>query len=298
MSSPLVADFTLSPLVQWAGVQSAIGSAYTQIQKALEAYYKFTLDTLPGDPDGGVTYDADPLQLPSIFADGTFAAIPEVGEFPPAIYGALSASAINSLWRQDSVAIIKVNDAAYGKGDGAACAAYPEMAACIDGVAYIFIRWKMDGGDEISSSRLWPHDWSVYGAYNSGPNDNKNNLEEYGLDLTSIAISAEKTQQQNGFDFKNQNGATIDQLKNNPTDLNLADLMYISLPVCDIPAIIGPDKHLGGPGDETGDDGIVAWGACTCVQMQGWPTDKDTGYPDDPNGVLDSDCRKNGWIDN
>ena len=46
----------------------------------------------------------------------------------------------------------------------------------------------------------------------------------------------------------------IDQLTSNPTDLKLVDLMVWSLPICDIPAIIGPDKHLNGPGDETGDD--------------------------------------------
>ena len=266
----------------------------------MEAYYDYTLTKLPGPPDGGITYDADPSELPQIFKDGTFASIPEVGEFPPGIYGALTASAVNALWRQDKDFIIKLTDAAYGKGDGAACKAFPIMTACLDGVAYIFARWQMDGGTEITSSRLWTKEWNVWGAYAQGSANGKQNadqLTQYGLSLSAIATSAQKTQDENGFDFKNQNGATLTQLQNNPTDLNLADLMYFSLPICDIAAIIGPDKHLNGPGDETGDDPVVAWGACTCVQMKGWPTGDD-GYPDDPNGYVASDCQKQGWADN
>jgi len=79
------ANTVCSPLVQWADVQDNIGSAYTQIQMALETYYKYTLNQLPGPPNGGTTYDADPSQLPSIFADGTFASEPQVGVFPDGI---------------------------------------------------------------------------------------------------------------------------------------------------------------------------------------------------------------------
>jgi len=284
--------------VQWGDVQTAIASAYTQIQKALEAYYKYTLHQLPGSPNGGTTYDADPTELPTIFAEGTFASIPQVGEFPPGIYGGLAASAINALWREDKVFIIKVTDAAYGKGAGAACNAFPVMTACVNGVAYIFARWMMDGGTIIKSSRLFEHDWNVWGAYKQG-SGNDNHLSDYGLDLSAIAISAQKTQDENGFDFKNQNGATLTQLKNHPTDLKLADIMYFSLPICDIAAVLGPNKHLNAnPGDGTGDDPIVAWGACTCAQMKDWPSDKTSGYPDDPNGYLPSECQKQGWVNN
>ena len=256
---------------------------------------------LPGDPNGGITYDADPTELPMIFANGAFASEPHVGEFPPGIYGALAASAINALWVEDKVFIIKVTDAAYGKGDGAACNAFPKMTACIDGVAYIFARWQMDGGTEITSSRLWTKEWNVWGAYAQGSAngmDNADQLSQYELSLTTIAKSAQKTQDEHGFFFQDQNGATLTQLQNNPTDLNLEDLMYFSLPICDIAATIGPNKHLNGPGDETGDDPIVAWGACTCVQMPNWPQADSTQYPDDRNGYVASDCRGQGWADN
>ena len=253
---------------------------------------------LPGPPNGGITYDADPSELPMIFADGTFASMPQVGELPPGVYGALTASAVNALWAQDKVFIIKVTDAAYGKGDGAACKAFPVMTACLDGVAYIFARWQMDGGTEITSSRLWTRKWNVCGAYAQGSIKRKKNadqLSQYGLDLSAIATSAQKTQDQYGFMFKNQNGATLTHLQNNPTDLKLADLMFFSLPICDIAAIIGPDKHLRGPGDKTGDDTIVAWGACTCVLMKDWPTDQ---YPDDLNGFPADACQQQGWAKN
>lgn len=155
----------------------------------------------------------------------------------------------------------------------------------------------MDGGSEITNSRLFQHDWNVWGAYKQG-SGNDNHLPDYGLDLGAIATSAQKTQDENGFDFKNQNGATLTQLKNHPTDLKLADIMYFSLPVCDIAAVIGPNKHLNGPGDQSGDDPIVAWGACTCAQMKDWPADKTSGYPDDPNGYSPSECAKQGWANN
>lgn len=291
------ANTVCSPLVQWADVQDNIGSAYTQIQMALETYYKYTLNQLPGPPNGGTTYDADPSQLPSIFADGTFASEPQVGVFPDGIYGALAASAINALWRQDKVFIIKITDAAYGKGAGAACKAFPVMTACLNGVAYIFARWQMDGGTNLSPSHLDDKAWNVWGAYRQGSgNDNK--LDQYKLNLDTIAASAQKTQDENGFDFKNQNGATLTQLTNHPTDLKLEDIMYWSLPICDIAAIIGPNKHLNGPDDKNVVDPIVFWGACTCVQAKAWPTDKDTGYPDDPNGFLGDVCRSHGWGNN
>lgn len=111
----------------------------------------------------------------------------------------------------------------------------------------------MDGGSEITWSEFFEHDWNVWGAYAEG-SGNDDHLKDYALTLNDIAASAQKTQDQNGFLFKNQNGATIDQLTSNPTDLKLADLMFWSLPICDIPAIIGPDKHLDGPGDQTGED--------------------------------------------
>lgn len=252
LSRKVLADVFFSPLEQWAGVQSAIGSAFTQIQKALESYFDYTLHKLPGPPNGGVTYDADATELPMIFADGTFASTPSVGVFNPGIYGALAASAINALWIQDKVVIIKFDDASLGKGPGKACQEFTSRSACIDGVAYLFVKWRMDGGSEITWSEFFEHDWNVYGAYAEG-SGNDDHLKDYALNMEVIAKSAEKTQKENGFLFKNQNGATIDQLKSNPTDLKLEDLMFWSIPVCDIPAIIGPDKHLNGPGDETGD---------------------------------------------
>lgn len=285
--------------MQWGDVQTTIAGAYTQIQKALEAYFKYTLHQLP-DPlqrYNVLTYDADPTELPMIFADGAFASIPQVGEFPPGIIGGLAASAVNSLWREDRVFIIKVTDAAYGKGAGAACNAFPVMTACVNGVAYIFARWMMDGGTELIRSRLSQPNWNVWGAYKQG-SGNDNHLADYGLDLTAIAISTQKTQDEHGFDFKDQNGATITQLRNHPTDLGLADIMYFSLPICDIAAIIGPNMHLNGPGDQSGDDPIVVWGACTCAQMKDWPADKTTGYPDDPNGPVVSECQGQGWVNN
>ncbi|KAL8826888.1 MAG: hypothetical protein Q9191_003523 [Dirinaria sp. TL-2023a] len=91
-------------------------------------------------------------------ASGTFASTPEVDVFNPGIYGALAASAINAVWIQDKVVVIKINDSASDKGDGAACQAFPNRTAYIDGVAYIFVKWAMDGGSEIPFSEFFEHD--------------------------------------------------------------------------------------------------------------------------------------------
>lgn len=215
----------------------------------------------------------------------------------------MAASAVNALWAQDGVFIMKISDATYGKGDGAACKAYPIMTVCSDDgkTAYIWMRWKMQGGialdNVVLESYLDPKSWNVWGAYAQGSGgggaQNANHLEEYKLDLKSLTTSAIKTFDENGFPFTNQNGATIDHLKSEPTDLKLADLLYISLPVCDMDAVLD-GKHLKDPNDKTGDNPIVRWGACSCGQYNKWPGDTDV-YKVDTAGYTTGDCQNKGW---
>ena len=242
--------------------------------------------------------------------DGYFAQNVEVGTINKDVYGALAASAINALWIQDGVFIIKITDAAYGKGTGKACKIFPDLTACIDGVAYIFVRSQVYTGEPVTNLRErynWQK-WFVFGASSQGSGGdgtpNTPHLADYGLDTTVIAKASEKTQRAHGFLYDNQNGDTIDHLIQAPTDLAKENLMFFNLPICDIDAIIGSGKHLGPPydsvGEEAPDDPIAHWGYCTCQQVHGWPADK--GYVvDASDGVVNytpEECRELGWVSN
>ena len=111
-----------------------------------------------------------------------------------------------------------------------------------------------------------------------------------------IAKAVEKTWIEKGYPFKDQNAATIQHLKDNPTDLKQEDIMFFNLPICDMNVILG-NKHLNEPAyqpitDYT--DRIAFWGLCTCQQQNGWPDDykyKDVyglHWPEE-------ECRKEGW---
>jgi hypothetical protein len=298
-----------SPLVQWGQVQSAIGSIYTQISDALAIFYNNTLNSLPPfDPLSSYQYTKDPAQLPMIFKNGAFASQPKVISLTASgLYSVLAAAAINALWAQDKVFVLKISDAAYGKGAGAACKAFPIMTVCQNGVAHIFARWVFTGTIGLDnanpgSNHLDVKSWNVWGAYAQGSStgeNNANNLETYSLDLTSILASVQKTSDLNGgkFPFTNQNGATIKTLVDDTANLTSSNLVYFSLPICDIDAILGPNKHLNDPDDQSKDDPIIRWGACTCLQGPNWPGSEDL-YPDNVNGYGNEGCQANGWGSN
>ena len=230
--------------------------------------------------------------VPSILFDGTFAEDVEVSVFNNGVYGSLAASGINALWANDGVFILKISDTAYGKGDGEACKAYFNQTVCLDGVAHIWLRWKFGDANELQYATLDPSSWDVRGAYfTAGGNENR--LSNYSLDLTMLTVSAVKTFDKYGFPFQNQDQATIDFLKTNPTDLKVADLLYFSIPVCDIDSVL-MGKHLNdGEGTEYV-NGIQAWGACTCVQQPSWPITNAT-YADSGGAYVSGDCSGMGW---
>lgn len=290
-------------MVQWSEVQAALGGVYTQLTVALETYYDYTLEQLPAS-----NYETNATDLPSIFKDGEFASQSVVTNVPvlteSGIYSTFASSGINALWAQDLVFIIKISDSSYGKGAGAACKAFPTMTVCVDGVAFIFARWSwttMSPIDETSdiNNYLDARSWQVWGAYaegSAGGTPNVDQLTQYNLDLPTILTSVHKVLAINAtYPFLNQNGATIAQLDDHTTDLTEANLAFFSLPQCDIDSILGPSRHLNGPGDETGDDPIVRWGACTCVQQSTWPA---SFYPDNNSGYVLSDCQSMGWGNN
>lgn len=242
--------------------------------------------------------------MPQILSLGFYASQNVVTDVPiltqTAVYSVFAASGINTLWAQDLVFIIKISDATYGKGPGAACQAFPAMTVCRDGVAYIFARWQVTGASatewDITESHLDERNWNVWGAYAQGSadgTDNKDQLAQYNWDLDSILTSVQKTLAINDtYPFTNQNGAAIDTLKGNVGNFgDKSTLAFWSLPLCDIDSILGSGRHLNPAEDESGDDPIIRWGSCTCVQQAKWRADL---YSDD-SGYGDSDCQSLGW---
>ena len=70
--------------------------------------------------------------------------------------------------------------------------------------------------------------------------------------------------------------------------------MFFNLPICDIDAIIGEQKHLNEQYDgdtHIENDRIAFWGYCTCLQAPGWPKE----YAGIPGADwTPEECRKKG----
>ena len=241
-------------------------------------------------------------ELPHVLSSGAFAQIPQVTVFPPGIFGALATTAINALWVEDGVFMVKMSDSAYGRGPGSACGEYQDQGICVNGVAWILLRWhistssmkpvaphpgphpsriRRDPGDMFlayinsDDAPAWgigPHGAPVNGAANA------NHLTEFKLSLDDVMHSIDKTYSGHGFPFTNQNGATLDELTDNPTDFEPSDLTFFSLPVCDIDAVFAKigalhfnqvDPYTDFPGP---DDFLLRWVVCTCQLSDKWPT--------------------------
>ena len=240
-----------SPLKQWTQVQDAVSQLFTQAEKALEAYYNWAFHSTPST-DPGYLYNEGPAALPSILLGGQLAGAVSVPIFPPGIYSTLASAASYALWVQDRVLIIKVSDATYGKDDGAACKAFPDITYCDNVVAYLFVRWQFSNSEEIGNVHLENRRWQVCVAYAVG-DGNDDHLKDFDLNLKIIAKSSVKSQAAEGFLSQNLNGAVTSALQNNPDDLSIANLARWIIPVCDLHDILG-GKVLQGPPDETGDD--------------------------------------------
>ena len=307
-----------SPTEQWGDVQAAIGSAFTQIVNATENFFNTTMLELPETRNNPITYDVDPTQTPTLFYEGTMAGPVSVGLLNNGIYGALAASAINALWASDGVFIMRISDSSYDDGKGTkACDAFPEATICANDpglkgspwagggdLAYIWLRQSMTGGfavgeggiawSTLNEDSMWV--WGAYGRGKADGTENANSLETYGLNLVSLTKSALETFQENGFPFNNQNGATINALKKNPADTTLETLLHISLPICNIDAILGGKKLT--HGNYKDENPIVRYGACTCAQWEKWPSKvngEETVYTPDVGGIPPDQCRKESW---
>ena len=287
---------------------------YKKALDGLDAYFKSTFHTLPPAGNSGIpgrSYVDDPSLLVQLLKNGAFSGNVEVGSINHDVEAVMAAFAINSLWIQDKVLIIKISDGAYGKGAGAACKAFPEQTVCIDGIAHIFVRMQTFEGafprgyDEGIHTTFNANSWFVFGMTTIGEGaggvKNANHLSEYYLDTKKIANSADKTQADYGFLYKNQTTATIKALTSGTQELKVENLMFWSIPVCDIDAIIGPEKALNKivhskkyPLHFPSKDPIAFWGLCTCLQAKGWPDEyvlKDSSMvPWKPE-----ECRKRGW---
>ncbi|KAG8529114.1 uncharacterized protein KY384_005749 [Bacidia gigantensis] len=291
----------VDPLVQWGEVQTAVGKLYQSVTIALDQYFDSVLKTLPQYASGAaVDYFNDPVQLPSVLKDGHFASNVDVGSINPNVFGAVVSPAINSLWVQDRVAIFKITDHAYNRVDhGKACSFWPDQTVCSPdgGTAYIFARWINTPQPRERIPALDTNKWHVWGTSDKGEADdgtkNANHLTEYALSLDIILQSAIKQQAKHGYLYSNTQQDTLDQLTNDPGDITEADLASWTIPICDIDAILKAHgkTYIGAEpvGTEFGYS-LPTWAMCTCVQAEGWPTDK---YPYE-NPIANPECSP-GW---
>ena len=303
-----------SPLEQWAEVTDAVANAFIALSDGFTKSFDATLKNLPSQ--GGVVgdlhltkhisqtkYSEDPFQLPSILSQGGFAKTPAVGTMNDGVFGGLVATAVNALWSSEKVFVMILTDEAWGKGQGQACKALESMTECIDGVAYILFRWIVSAtkapvtpGAMANPTELVSRDWYVWGAYDAGPehggSPNANHLSEYKLNRADVIQSAVKTFNEKGFPFKDQNAATVQHLQDNPLELKQSDLMFFSLPVCDLGAIMGKGRHIVWDVGGENKHPIEVYGACTCIQGKGWPSDYSL------EGGLPKNICNSHWKDN
>ena len=158
----------------------------------LDSYWETTFNSQPPRLNSaGLTYDEDPLALPSILAPGGFANdnSSDILSFPDGLYAAFATAPINALWNEDKAFILKVSDSTLGQGGGSACSQFPSMTYCDpNGVAWIFMRWVFTLRIPSPAKKVEALDlnnWQVWGAYESAPNNpsgNTDNLVQYGMD--------------------------------------------------------------------------------------------------------------------
>lgn len=169
------------------------------------------------------------------------------------------------------------------------------MTVCIDGVAYIFMRWvgAFEADPNLKGNpEGWALDfsnWQVWGAYNSthlNPAGNANRLGQYGLDLEGIALSSFAVQEVFGPWATNTTQSIINAVENNIDHITLANTMQWKLASCDLDAVLNgqhfnPQKNtvvslvlrcltLDGAWELT----VVQWSdyiACSCVNMTNFP---------------------------
>lgn len=239
-------------------VSSQLKTIAQQTYNFINSYWVAQLGSTPEITNNvtGKSYFQDPTALPGILAPGGFASSTSGDVInTTSIYATLASAGINALWNSDRAFIVKMSDATLGLGAGQACAQYPNMTYCDNGVAYIFIRWVMaetyDGKGSPTTSVLDTSNWQVWGAYPSvanNPSGNTNYLEDYGLDLGLIALSSMRVQQAYGFWTTQTAQATIDAVLADISNLSPDKIISWNMLVCDLDAILG-GKHFIYPQD-------------------------------------------------
>ena len=285
---------TPNPLEQWQAVLSVLGNLFKQVETVLEKFFNANLHTLPAP------------NLPAILATGDFATTPTVGAFNQGVQAASGSVAINALWLLDKVLIIKISAEAYNQGAGAACKAFPIQTVCVGGNgANIFVRWSLNSGINTvgdvapTQGKIPPNglkyergpsfdksQWNVFGAYALGTagdgTANADHLKDYGLDMSKILASAEKTQAARGFLYKDQNKDTLDTLRGYPMDLRPEQLTAWKISICDVDAALklrGKSRLKKPRGTAEGVpegemDPVALWGVPTCMLLEGWPSEE------------------------
>lgn len=174
----------------------------------VDSYWITQLQSSPNAINAaGQPYASDPTALPAILDAGYFASstAANFSTLNSTLIGNMAGAGINALWNTDKAFIVKRSDDTLGLGDGQACAQFPDMTYCDNGVAYFFIRWVFR---ETMTVRGTPtqildiDNWQVWGAYPSAagnPSENENWLGQYNLSLKTIALSSLRVQQAYGF---------------------------------------------------------------------------------------------------
>ena len=196
---------------------------------------------------------------------------------------------------------MKLTDLVWKRGTGAACRSEPDVTKCINGIAYLLVKWRLKEGILDIDSGAKPFDpdhWHVWGAYSAGEKiegeTNTDHLKDWGLDIETVALNAEKTQKEHGWLFKDDGKGDAKRFLENPEGIPLGDLLHFSIPVCDLEPILDENgyHHL-----ETKDE-RTAWIAivrCTCLVAKGWPEDK---YKRNELNPQSKGQRCGGWLKN
>ena len=199
---------------------------------------------------------------------------------------------VNGIWLADGVFIVKMTDKAMHNPKGGVCAQHSDVSVCDPdhpGTAYFFIRWRSKesvlADPQNGVEPIDPKKWHVRGAYDSGTDKdedghtNTNHLPDIGLDLLTIARSAERTQQEKGLLFVDDYATVSDQLIKENIKLKLDDVIRWNLPVCDIEAILAANgyDHLKG-GKDNKDQMWYTGIPCSCRTIKGWGDDSKSEF--------------------
>lgn len=196
---------------------------------------------------------------------------------------------INALWIQDGVFVVKFTDQAMNDNpvcvpNSGECKYHKDVCVCVNGAAYYLLKWRLKESKTLDpfngNEPLDQKYWFVRGAYSAGPidddgNPNEDHLKDFYLDLPTVVLSAEASQNDHGLLYEDDGKLVAEQFKKDPSKVDPIKAARFSIPVCDVQKAL--DKygyhHLAYAGNTNDNLEFLMWYnaiPCICRDIDGW----------------------------